>query len=60
MRVDPVDVRGEIRGQKAKCFVFFDGTKEVLVPRCQADNNDDGTITIPLWLAEKLDLAWTT
>ena len=60
MRMDPVDVKGEPRMWLARVLVFWDGEKEVKLPKCACDwNKEEGTITIPLWLAEKHGLKWT-
>lgn len=44
-----VDVDGETQTEKA--VQFFDGSKTVWLPRSQIEINDDGTVTMPEWLA---------
>lgn len=48
---DLVDISGEIRAHTEKGLQFFDGDKTVWLPRSQIEVNDDGTITMPEWLA---------
>lgn len=51
MNHDLIDIAGEIRAQTDKAVQFFDGDKSVWLPRSQIEINDDGTITMPEWLA---------
>lgn len=48
---DLVDIAGEIRSQTEKAIQFFDGDKAVWLPRSQIEINEDGTVTMPEWLA---------
>jgi hypothetical protein len=48
---DLVDVAGEVRAQTEKAIQFFDGDTLVWLPRAQIEVNDDGTVTMPEWLA---------
>jgi hypothetical protein len=54
MRNDPklVDIAGELRGETDKAYRVFDGSKTEWVPKSQAQMNDDGTFTMPEWLAK--------
>lgn len=47
-----VDIAGEIRGETDKAWRIHDGTKTEWVPKSQAEQNDNGTWTMPLWLAK--------
>lgn len=47
------DVAAELRHETERAFLLFDGDKEVWVPKSLVENNEDGTFTMPLWLAEK-------
>lgn len=46
-----VDVAGEIKAQTGMAIQFYDGTRSVWLPRSQVEINDDGTVTMPEWLA---------
>lgn len=46
------DIAAEIQGETDKAWRLFDGTKTEWVPKSQAEQNDDGTFTMPLWLAK--------
>lgn len=48
---DLVEISGEIRAQTDKAIQLFDGDKPVWLPRSQIEINDDGTVTMPEWLA---------
>jgi hypothetical protein len=54
MRNDPklVDIAGELRGETDKAYRIFDGVKTEWVPKSQVQMNDDGTFTMPEWLAD--------
>lgn len=47
------DLSAEIKGETAKAWRLFDGTKTEWVPKSQVEDNGDGTFTMPLWLAEE-------
>jgi hypothetical protein len=47
-----VDVTAQIRHETDKAYLLFDGTREAWVPKSQVENNEDGTFTMPVWLAE--------
>lgn len=51
-----VDVAGEIRAETAKAIQFFDGDRTVWLPKSQIEVNDDGTVTMPEWLALEREL----
>jgi hypothetical protein len=51
------DFAAEIRHETDKAYLLFDGTKEGWVPKSQTENHNDGTFTIPQWLAEKVGFA---
>ena len=46
-----VDIAAEIKVETAKAWLLFDGAREVWVPKSQVEPNDDGTFTMPEWLA---------
>jgi hypothetical protein len=48
------DLAAELRHETLLAYLLFDGTKEAWVPKSQVENNNDGTFTMPQWLAEKV------
>jgi hypothetical protein len=47
-----VDIEGEIREPGTALAVqFYDGERTVWLPRSQIEINDDGTVSMPEWLA---------
>jgi hypothetical protein len=53
---DLVDIAGEIRARTQRAIQFYDGERTVWLPLSQIEINDDGTITMPEWLAEEKEL----
>jgi len=50
------DVAANVVGETDKAWRVTDGIKTVWVPKSQAEINDDGTITMPVWLAQEKEL----
>ena len=48
-----VDVTAEKRGETPLAFRLHDGSKTEWVPKSQAEENGDGTFTMPRWLAKE-------
>ncbi|MCA1452163.1 hypothetical protein I6F35_02900 [Bradyrhizobium sp. BRP22] len=49
-----VDVAGNKTGETEKAYRIFDGTKSEWVPKSQVEyNEEDGTFTMPEWLARE-------
>lgn len=48
------EVAAELRHETKLAYLLFDGTKEAWVPKSQVQDNNDGTFTMPQWLAEKV------
>jgi hypothetical protein len=46
-----IDIAAEVKGETDKAFRLFDGAKTEWVPKSQVEQNDDGTFTMPEWLA---------
>ena len=46
-----IDIAAELQGETDKAFRLFDGDKAEWVPKSQVENNEDGTFTLPEWLA---------
>lgn len=51
--IELVDIAAEIRHETDKAWLLFDGIREAWVPKSQAQDNEDGTFTMPQWLAEQ-------
>lgn len=46
------DIAGELRGETPKAFRIFDGKTTEWVPKTLVEKNEDGTFTMPEWLAK--------
>ena len=47
------DIAAEIKGETDKAYRLFDGAKTEWVPKSQVEDNNDGTFTMPEWLAQE-------
>jgi hypothetical protein len=47
------DVAVEVVGETERAWRIFDGKNMVWVPKSQVENNEDGTFTMPEWLAKE-------
>ena len=47
-----VDIEAKVRGETDKAWRLFDGKTTEWVPKSQVEKNDDGTFTMPEWLAQ--------
>lgn len=47
------DLAATIKGETKAAYRLFDGTKTEWVPKSQVENNEDGTFTMPEWLAKE-------
>lgn len=47
------DVAAELKAETEKAFRIFDGKVTEWVPKSQVEKNDDGTFTMPMWLAKE-------
>ena len=47
------DLAAEIQAETPKAWKLFDGVRTEWVPKSQVENNEDGTFTLPLWLARE-------
>jgi hypothetical protein len=50
------DISAVIRHETPKAYLVFDGAKEVWLPKSMVEENDDGTFTMPEWLAHEKGL----
>lgn len=48
-----IDIAAELKGESEKAFRIFDGKTTEWVPKSQVERNDDGTFTMPEWLAQE-------
>jgi hypothetical protein len=47
------DIAAEKKGKTKLAFRIYDGAKTEWVPKCYVEENDDGTFTMPFWLAKE-------
>jgi hypothetical protein len=45
------DVAAKLQQQTDGAYLLYDGKREAWVPRAIVENNNDGTFTMPVWLA---------
>jgi hypothetical protein len=45
------DMAAEVRGETEKALRLYDGKTTAWVPKSQVEDNNDGTFTMPMWLA---------
>lgn len=48
-----IDIAAEIRAETNSAYKLFDGAKAEWVPKSQVQDNEDGTFTMPEWLAKE-------
>ncbi|UFX42164.1 hypothetical protein HAP47_0023170 [Bradyrhizobium sp. 41S5] len=53
MKSDLVDIAAELKVETPAAFKIFDGKTTEWVPKSQVERNDDGTWTMPEWLAKE-------
>lgn len=46
-----IEIAAELRHETADAFLLDDGSAEKWVPRSLVEDNEDGTFTMPEWLA---------
>lgn len=46
-----IDIAAEVKGDTEKGLRLFDGSRTEWVPKSQVEDNEDGTFTMPEWLA---------
>ena len=51
-----IDIDAEIVHETDKAYLLDVGGREVWVPKSQVQNNEDGTFTLPEWLAIEKEL----
>ena len=55
-RHDIIEIAGLVRHETDLAIFFDDGTKRVWLPKSMVEVNDDGTVSLPEWLAEEKEL----
>lgn len=53
MKEKLIDIACEIKGETKNAYRIYDGAKTEWVPKSQVENNKDGSITMPEWLAKE-------
>lgn len=54
---DLVDVAGEIRHETERAYLFYDGAREVWLPKSQVEwDSKDKIMAMPEWLATEKNL----
>jgi hypothetical protein len=48
---DIIGIAADLRRETEKAYLLYDGSKEAWVPKAQVENNNDGTFSMPEWLA---------
>ncbi len=48
-----VDIAAEVKVETDKAYRLYDGARTEWVPKSQVERNDDGTFTMPEWLAQE-------
>ncbi len=48
-----IDIAGQATGETGLAYRIFDGKTSEWVPKSQVEKNDDGTFTMPEWLAKE-------
>lgn len=47
------DIAAELLHETDRAYRIYDGAKTEWVPKSQVEKNDDGTFTMPIWLAQE-------
>lgn len=47
-----VEITAIIRHETDKAYLLFDGERKAWVPKSHVQDNEDGTFTMPEWLAQ--------
>jgi hypothetical protein len=48
-----IDIACEVRGETPAAYRLYDGKTTEWIPKSQCEKNDDGTVTMPEWLARE-------
>ncbi len=55
-RSNIIDIAGDILIDREAAVLFYDGTREVWLPKSQIEIGTDGTVAMPEWLAREKEL----
>jgi hypothetical protein len=47
-----IDIAAELRHETPRAFLIFDGSVKIWLPKEMVEHNNDGTFTMPEWLAK--------
>lgn len=47
-----VEIAAELQHETGDAFKIFDGVTDAWLPKSLVEQNDDGTFTMPLWIAK--------
>lgn len=50
-RSDIVDIHADLKHETEKAYLISDGSREAWIPKSQCERNDDGTFSMPEWIA---------
>lgn len=51
-RSDLIDIAADLKYETPKAYLVTDGTTEVWLAKSLVERNDDGTFTMPEWVAK--------
>jgi len=51
-RPELIDIAAEIKAETERAYRIYDGNTTEWVPKSQVERNDNGTFTMPIWLAQ--------
>jgi len=51
-RPELIDIATEIKAETERAYRIYDGRTTEWVPKSQVERNDNGTFTMPEWLAK--------
>lgn len=47
-----IDIAAEVKAETERAYRLYDGKTTEWVPKSQVERNDNGTFTMPEWLAQ--------
>jgi hypothetical protein len=51
-----IDIACTVLHETDKAYLIDDGARKVWLPKSQCEKNEDGTVTLPMWLAKEKEL----
>ena len=52
-RSELIEIAAEIHDETSAAYKLYDGSREAWIPKSQVERNDNGTFTMPEWLAKE-------